>query len=178
MNENKEQLTENKIIILYILNEISLPVASLQLTDILTVYAFMNYFSQREAIGELIETSMLKEHIDETRRLFYILTDTGKAALSALPELLPLTIKQNFDTHKNDIRKNIKRAWEIGANHFIGENDAHYVRCFVRDGNDNNSFLIDITLLAGSKKLANEMCVKWKRSTEEIYSSLIGMLLN
>ena len=174
MNENREQIAENRIIILYILNELALPITNLQLTDILASRTFMDYFSQQEIFSELLEFSLIKELTDETERKFYVITNEGKSALAALPELIPPPIKQNFDSNKKLIKEMIKRDWEINATQHIDENDNHFVRLFVRDG---DTFLVDMKILAGSKKLASEMCVNWRKNTEKVYSELINNLL-
>jgi len=171
---NDKQFTENKIIILYILSEISLPVTTLQLTDILMQNAFMNYFSQQENISELLDAGMLKEYTDETQRKFFIITPEGKDAGRTLLEMIPQIIKHNLDKHKEEIRKSIKRDWEINASQYIDENDDHYVRCYVRDG---NAFLIDMKISAGNEKMASKMCVNWKKNTEKIYSLIISHML-
>lgn len=175
MNQSKEQMAENRILILYILQELGLPVTALHLTEILANRAFMDYFTQQETIADLLETAMLREDTEDTGRKYYRITEEGIAAVSTLITLLPAPIKHNFDLHKPQIREMVKRDWEINATQHIDERDNHYVRCFVRDG---DSFLIDMKLLAGSKKLASEMCINWRKHTEQIYSKLIHQLLD
>ncbi len=174
MNENREQLTENKIIILYVLKETGLPVSALQITDILAGKMFMDYFTQQETLSQLLGSGMIKEHEDENNRKYYVITEEGISAVNTLHTIIPVPLKQNFDIHKEEIKKMVKRDWEVNATWHIDENDSHYVRCFVRDG---DSFLIDLKILAGNKKIASEMCINWRKNTEKIYSEIIGQLL-
>ena len=175
MNGIDREFTENKIIILYMLNEIALPVSGLHLTDILVRNAFMNYFSQQESISELLDSKMIKEYTDETGKNFYIITEDGKKAVQLLNDIIPIPIRQAFDNRKNEIRQKIKRDWEINARHYIDDNDNHYVRCYVRDG---DAFLIDMKISAGNEKLASKMCSNWKRNVEKIYSMVISKMLD
>lgn len=175
MNQSKEQQAANRVLILYILKELSLPVSNLQLTDILATRAFLDYFSQQETLVELLETGMIAEETDEAERKFYVITPEGTKAVDTLASLIPAPIRQNFDAHKKEIRDMVKRNWEINATQHIDEQDNHYVRCFVRDG---DTFLVDMKILAGNKKLASEMCLGWRKNTEEIYSKLIEQLLS
>ena len=175
MNQSKEQQAANRILILYVLKELALPISNLQLTDILSTRAFLDYFSQQETLSELLETGMITEQTDEADRKFYVITAQGLEAANTLTSLIPTPIRQNFDTHKQEIRQMVKRNWEINATQHIDEQDNHYVRCFVRDG---DTFLVDMKILAGNKKLASEMCIGWRTKTEEIYSKLIEQLLS
>ena len=175
MDESKERITENKVIILYVLKEIEIPVTNLQLIDILTNIIFMNYFTQQETLGELLKTELISEYIDETEHKFYKITEKGKAVTSTLSTLIPAFIKQNFDSNKSEIKEMVKKQWEINAVCSLDENDNHFVRCFVRD---NDNFLIDIKVSAGNKKIATKMSSNWKRNTEKIYLSLITQLLD
>lgn len=175
MNQSKEQQAANRILILYILKELALPVSNLQLTDILATRAFLDYFSQQETLAELLETGMIAEQTDVAERKFYVVSPKGAETADALASLIPTPIRQNFDAHKQEIRDMVKRNWEVNATQHIDEQDNHYVRCFVRDG---DTFLIDMKIFAGSKKLASEMCLGWRKNTEEIYSKLIEQLLS
>lgn len=175
MNQSKEQQAANRILVLYILKELALPITNLQLTDILATRAFLDYFSQQETLGELLESGMIKELADVSERKFYTITEAGKEAADSLANMIPAPIRQNFDTHKKEIKEMVKRNWEVNATQHIDEQDNHYVRCFVRDG---DTFLVDMKILAGSKKLASEMCLGWRKNTEQIYSKLIEQLLS
>lgn len=175
MNQSKEQQAANRILILYILKELALPISNLQLTDILATRAFLDYFSQQETLAELLETGMITEETDEAERKFYVITPAGLEAADTLTSLIPSPIRQNFDSHKKEIREMVKRNWEVNATQHIDAQDNHYVRCFVRDG---DTFLVDMKILAGSKKLASEMCLGWRKNTEQIYSKLIEQLLD
>ena len=123
MSENKEQLTENKIIILYILNRIALPIAPLLITEILASKALMNYFTQQENIEGLIETGMMCEQVDNTEHRFYVITPEGRTTVAALEHLIPGPIKQSFDVAHEDIKNRVKRDWEIGSTQYIDDAD-------------------------------------------------------
>ncbi|HAA81046.1 MAG TPA: DUF4364 domain-containing protein, partial [Thermoanaerobacter sp.] len=51
-----QELAENKLIILYILNRINMPITDEQISKIILDNKLMNYFYLRQYLDELIET--------------------------------------------------------------------------------------------------------------------------
>lgn len=173
MIENTEQAAENRVLILYIINELNIPVSNLHLTDTILGNRFMNYFSLQTAIDELLKNGMMTE-TGEDGKVYYNITDDGKDAVKLLKNIIPQGILMRFDQQKKEIRARIKRDLEINAEYALDDDNNYFVRCFVRDGDIH---LIDFKILAGNKKLASEICENWKDHTKEIYSEIIETVL-
>jgi len=173
MLENTEQAAENRVLILYIINELNIPVSNLHLTDTILGNRFMNYFSLQSSIDELLKNGMITE-TEEDGKIYYTITDEGRKAVDLLKNIIPQGILARFDQQKKEIRARIKRDLEINAEYILDEDNNHFARCFVRDGDIH---LIDLKILAGNKKLASEICENWKNHTKEIYSEIIETVL-
>lgn len=173
MNINNNQFNEDKVIILYIIDILNIPVSNLHLIDIILGNRFMNYFSLQTALDELLETGMLLE-TKEDGKIHYTISHDGKETVNLLIDIIPNGIRKRIDAQQKSIRSTIKRDLEVNAEYTIDDDNNHFARCFVRDGNVH---LIDFNILAGNKKLASEICDNWKNHTQEIYSEIIELVL-
>ena len=76
MHENSTELAENKLLLLYILKNLKMPITNGQLTDIILENNFINYFILQQYISELVHSSFVKyESVNEKNLL--LLTDKG-----------------------------------------------------------------------------------------------------
>lgn len=173
MIENNEQAAENRVLVLYIINELNIQVSNLHLMDAILGNRFMNYFSLQTAIAELLKNGMLSETTEEGKT-YYCISEEGKNAVKLLKNIIPQGILARFDSQKKEIRARIKKDLEINAEYALDEDNNYFARCYVRDGDIH---LIDFKILAGNKKFAFEICENWRNHTKEIYSEIIETVL-
>ena len=60
MFENSAELAENKLLVLYVINNLKYPITNAQLTEIILENNFINYFTLQQYISELITSKFLK----------------------------------------------------------------------------------------------------------------------
>lgn len=173
MDNIEEVKISNRALILYILSKINIPVSPLHLIDIVVGNRFMDYFSMQDAVSELAEAGMISSFTENDKN-YYTVTEEGAKAVDLLTELVPQGILKRFNNQLPEIRLRIKRDLEVNASFYPDAEDNYYSRLFVRDGDIH---LVDIAILAGSKKYASEICENWKKYTKEIYSEIIDSLL-
>jgi len=88
---NKE-LAENKLILLYIIDKVNIPISNLQITKIILENKFMNYFMLQQLLNELCTSNyLLYKNIDN--KAFYTITPLGKQTLSYFTGHIPQGIK-------------------------------------------------------------------------------------
>ncbi len=172
IGSNKE-LAENKLILLYIIDKVNIPISNLQITKIILENKFMNYFMLQQLLNELCSSNyLLYKNIDN--KAFYTITPSGKQTLSYFTNHIPRGIKSLIDNSISNIRNNIRNETFISADYTLSGENEFTVSCQVREDNFN---LIDLKVTVGTKNDARRICENWKKHAQEIYSEIIESLI-
>ncbi|MCR4434941.1 MAG: DUF4364 family protein [Clostridiales bacterium] len=171
LGSNRE-LAENKLILLYIIDKINIPISNLQITKLILENKFMNYFFLQQFLKELCDNHMLKaDTIDG--KTFYTITQNGKQTLSYFTDHIPPGIKLRIDNSSMDIRKGIKNETHILSDFTPESENAYIVNCSVRE---DDFSLIDLKITVGTKNDARVICENWKNHSQSIYAEIIESL--
>lgn len=169
---SKKEIVENKLILLYLINKIKIPISNLQITKLILENKFMNYFLLQQFLSELIDNKFLITENSEGKQLLQI-TEAGIKTLEYFEERIPAGIKSNIDNTFAVIRKKMKNETLITAD-FMPVSESEFIStCKV--GEDNFS-LMELKVTVGTKKDARKICENWKKSSQEIYSEIIEIL--
>lgn len=168
---NKE-LAENKLILLYIIDKIDMPLNNLQITKLILENRFMNYFLLQQFLNELHKGGFLLSETIEGKNVYHI-SNNGKYTLNCLINLIPKGTKARIDNTFSSIRKTVRSETLITSD-FTPESENEYmVSCKVQE----DSFsLIDLNIAVGSKKDARTICENWKKYSQDIYPEIIESL--
>lgn len=169
---NNKEMAENKIILLYIIDKISLPVSNLQITKLILENKYMNYFFLQQFLNELCDSSFLNMEVVEEKS-FYSITQSGKQTLSYFLNLIPFGIKARIDNSMQSVQKNIKNETLITADFTPKSENEFVVSCKVHE---DNFSLIDLEITVGSKADARMICDNWKSHSQSIYPEIIESL--
>lgn len=172
MFDNSLSLAENKLLLLYIIEKIGLPISNIQLTEIVLENNFINYFTLQEYIDELISSNLLAKvkHKDKDR---LVISDKGKEVLSLFKNRLSLEDIKKFDSYIGVKMNTIKKEATISADYTI-ENGNSYVVSL--GASENNIPLMEIKVTVASNKQARELCAKWKNNPSDLYTKIIKIL--
>ncbi len=172
MLDNSLSLAENKLLLLYIIEKIGLPISNIQLTEIVLENNFINYFTLQEYIDELISSNLLSKvnHKDKDR---LVISGKGKEVLSLFKNRLSLEDIKKFDSYIGVKMNTIKKEATISADYTI-ENGNSYVVSL--GASENNIPLMEIKVTVASNKQARELCAKWKDNPSDLYTKIIKIL--
>ncbi|NMB95354.1 MAG: DUF4364 family protein [Clostridiaceae bacterium] len=171
---NNKKLAENKLILLYIIHKLDMPVSNLQLTKLIMENNLMNYFFSQQILNELCDDKLLSSEVIDNKT-FYSITDTGEKTLGYLSDLILPVDKEKIDIVMNSSKKKIRNETRITAD-FIPESENKYiVKCCVLE---DNFTLIELTLAVGSRNDAKTICDNWKTHAQNIYPEIIKSLIN
>lgn len=172
-NEEKDfELFENKMIILYILENSKKPLTLDQIVKYCEEFEDITYFDICTYIETLISNGFVEKTTQE-ENVFYNITTSGIYSLQELLEFIPGVNLYNI---KKMINKNIieiKTDSSINTTIIPIKNDEYKVSCYIKDGNDE---LVNITLYAGNKEQAKNISKNWSQNAEVIYEKLLEML--
>lgn len=172
LGSNKE-VAENKLILLYLIDRIDIPISSLQIIKIIMENKLMNYFLLQQLLNELVEQKMLsiEEHDNKS---FYRITQSGSNTLGYFRNMISYGIKKRIDETVSVIKSNIKNETNIKAEFVPESQNEFHVKLSVCE---DLFSLIDMKLTVGTKKDARLICNNWENYSQFIYAEIIESLL-
>lgn len=165
---NTNDLALYKLIILFICNEVKLPVSRKHMTDIVITGNLMNYFYLPMLLDSLLDDELV-DLVDEG----YILSIKGTNTLDFIGNKIPKGIKKYICVLAKEFKPAIKNEISIKAAYLISDDEDHIAHLKIVDG---FSPLIDLKISAGSEKEAKKICKSFKENTDSIYSEILNIL--
>ncbi|NLY44109.1 MAG: DUF4364 family protein [Clostridiaceae bacterium] len=173
INNDINDITENKLILLFILDKIQIPITNTQLTEIVIKDELMNYFILQQYLSELINTSQIKVYEERGKQL-YKLTPQGKQTLSYFVNRVPLSTREKILKSILEKKKEFKKSAEVISNYFPQIDNGYLVECKIVE---NKVPLIELRITVGTKEQAKHVCKHWKNNYEKIYNEIISSLM-
>ena len=140
MLQSTDDLTVNKLVVLYLLAKVKMPLSLSQLTQIILERAYTDYFSLQQYLAEMVEVGLISQG-KETHISWFSITDKGLQTLGFFESRIPssthdelnLFIEKNWRTLRNEL--------EVTAEYIPQKNNEFIVHCKV---NENDSTLIEL----------------------------------
>lgn len=173
---SSREIVQNKLIIMYIMDKLNMPVSNNNITRLVLETRLMNYFMFQQCFNELHEGKLLELHTagesPEDVEGFY-LTASGNTALQYFLNLIPQGIKKQLDKMLPAVRKEIQGDTLVTAD-FMPESETKFtVTCKM---GEKGFPLVELKAAVGTKKDAREVCENWKNHSSEIYAEIIEAL--
>jgi len=165
-------LAQNKLIILFFLNKISIPISTQQLDEFILSTKYMNFFEYQQYLKEL-EAQKLIHRYDDELRTYIEISQSGKDVLEILLNLIPkLTLEEIEEYIKKNYRK-IKLNTEVYSDYKILSQNEYLVVCSLREG---NSILFEVKVNVPHVEIAKRICRNWNKNAETVYRLLFENL--
>lgn len=165
-------LALNKLIILFFLSKISIPISTQQLDEFVLSTQYMNFFEYQQYLKELEAQNLIHKYDDEIRTYIEI-SQNGKEVLELLLNLVPdLTLHEIEEYIKKNYRK-IKLNAEIFSDYKILSQNEYLVICSLREG---NSILFEVKVNVPHVEIAKRICNNWNKNAETVYRLLFEKL--
>ncbi len=166
-------LAENKLILLYVLDKIKLPLSNSQINQIILENVPINYFLLQQYIDELFQSNLISKNTSKDKS-YYNITKKGKEILRLFSNRLSQDLCENIDQYIKDHRDSIF-------------NESHYIGAYKKKGDEefivrlkileNESVLLDLYVSVVTLQQAKNMIDNWKNNGEKIYGSIIKALI-
>ncbi len=164
-------LTENKLILLFILDNIEFPITNVQITEIIMQDGLMNYFFLQQYLSDLVNTNHIKNYTKDDKQ-FYKITKKGEETLTFFENRISITAKESVLKTIESKRKDFKESTEIISDYIPLNKNEYIVDCKIIE---NNTPLIELKLTVGTKAQAKSMCELWKKNPQSIYAQIISV---
>ncbi len=175
-SDNTTALAENKVLILYILNQITDGIIQDGLFKIISSINNVNYFYFKQVLTDLIETKLVgiftkdEEDDDDVIKI----TTEGKNALTLTQDVLPGILKLKADNVFKKELSSITDETSVIAE-FIPKNEHDYtIKCKIVE---NNETIFEVKTFAGSRERAQKIVDNWNNNASTIYPKILDILL-
>lgn len=172
--KDSSELAESKLIILYMINKMNLPVFLSYVQQFALESEYMDYFSLSTYLAELSNGEYLLKNI-ENNKTSYTISEKGLNILQYFSNRIPAHIKQKIDDYVFANKKKVKRELEVTSIYYENDSNDYIVKCGVYD---NSALLMEINLNVVSKEYAKQICQNWKDNVDNYYLSFLKSLLN
>ncbi|MGL5675583.1 MAG: DUF4364 family protein [Cellulosilyticaceae bacterium] len=172
MHHTNEDFTINKLIVLYLLSEVKMPLTLSQITQIILERGYTDYFSMQQYLNQLVGSELIVKSSDNNVSLFEI-SSKGLQTLEFFVTRIPLSIRKELDQFISTNWRKLRSQLDVSAEYIPYKQHEYIVHCKVTE---NDSPLIDLKLNVASKKQAIELCENWKSNSDRLYSEIIQVL--
>jgi len=173
--ENSEELAQNKLLLLYIINESTHPLTNNEITELILEKNYMNYFLTQQYLSELVSSGFIDYRKNEDKnKNVYILLDKGKATLSYFIDRIPEKIKKEISSKFNDNIKSKNKSAQVFGEYYKKDNNEYVV---ILKLIEKGQTILSINLDIPSENQAKRICDTWKNNTEYIYKNLLNILV-
>ena len=173
LSSSNEILAESKVLILYILNNVTRPISENNLLKIVVTCSGMNYFYFQQFLLDLLKDQYIEKCQDDDL-ILYIITDSGKKILELTNHILPGILKLKLDTCIKEFKNAINRnEFSIVADFTPEGKDNFFVDCKIVE---NNKIIFSIRIFAGSREQAKIICDNWKHNAQTLYPQFLELL--
>ena len=174
MNDNTSVLAENKLILLYLVEKINLPLSNSEICHFASEKKLMDYFSVQNYLNELVASNFL-EMSQENNSTRYTITSEGEDTLKFFTKHISNYAKTVINTYVCENYKRIRDEYSVTANYFQEMNNEYTVKCGVYD-NDGTTALMEISVNVATKDQARAICRNWRKNVTGLYGSIMKSL--
>ena len=173
-SDNTTAFAENKILILYILNQLDSGMIEDGLYKIIASINDVNYFYFKEVLTDLLDSKLVGIFTKDEEESVLRITTEGKNALSLTQDILPGLLKLKADNVFKKELSSITEESSIVAE-FIPKNENDYtVKCKIIE---NNETIFEVKTFAGSRERAKKIVDNWNNNASKIYPQILDILL-
>jgi len=161
---------ENKLLLLYLIEKMDLPLSRGQISDYISQDGFMDYFTLSQALGEMVEGGYL-DITKDANTTRYSITDEGLQTLDYFEKHIPVSIRNKINHYIKENRRDIQKSFENTATFFANEeNDEFVVKCGVYE---EDRVLMEITISVDTREQARTIQNNWKANAKTLYGDII-----
>lgn len=170
---SEESLTLYKLMILYMLDNLELPITISQLSEFFAGKGYTSYFHLQQAVNELLEAEFIRgEPVRNTTH--YYLTASGRETLMMFMGKIPGPIKQDILDYFVLKKYQIRREVDITADYYPVKNGEYMVKARIKE---RGSTLMELYLNVVSREQAVAVCDRWSDKCEDVYAKVMKLLL-
>ena len=167
MFDNTRALAESKLIILYLIEKIEIPLSNSEICQFALEKNLMDYFSVQQYLSEMVESGLL-EVTTENNSTRYTITADGEETLNYFIKHISNYAKTVINNYAMENSKRIRAEYAVTANYFQEMNNEYTVKCGVYDS-DGTTSLMELSV----NDQARIICRNWKNNVADLYGKIM-----
>ncbi|ONI43883.1 hypothetical protein AN641_06435 [Candidatus Epulonipiscioides gigas] len=173
MSYDPVDTTPNKLVILYLLSKIPVPLTLSQITTAILEQNYCDYFSLQQNLAELKNSLFIIKNNQDNISSFQI-TPKGAELANIHINKIKKDILAEIDQFIHDNYMSAKNNLDVHAVYTKKKEHEYIVTCKIIE---KNSTLIELNLNVSTNNMANSICNTFKNNTNEIYSEILHLLI-
>ncbi|OON94548.1 MAG: hypothetical protein ATN32_08075 [Candidatus Epulonipiscium fishelsonii] len=173
MSYDPVDTTPNKLVILYLLSKIPVPLTLSQITTAILEQNYCDYFSLQQNLAELKNSLFITKNNQDNISSFQI-TPKGAELANIHINKIKKDILAEIDQFIHDNYMSAKNNLDVRAVYTKEKEHEYIVNCKIIE---KNSTLIELNLNVSTNNMANSICNTFKNNTNEIYSEILHLLI-
>lgn len=168
----QDPLTLYKLIVLYMLDRVTFPLTTAQISDFILGKEYTNFLTLQQVFSELADTGLIETR-SANNRTHLTITSEGTETLHFFENRISLAIKSEIHAYFQEKEYILREEVSVVSDYYkstTGEYEAHLI------AKERGVNLIDLTLSVPSKELAESICNNWMSKNQDIYQYLIEQL--
>ena len=168
----QDTLTLYKLIVLYMLDRVTFPLTTAQISDFVLEREYTNFLTLQQVINELSDAGMISSQPIRNRTHLSI-TKEGQETLHYFENRISDATKSDIKSYFRENEFALRNEVSVLGDYYkstSGEYEAHLV------AKDRGINLVDITLSVPVEEVAAAICENWQNKNQEIYQFLIQEL--
>lgn len=167
----KDPLNQTKLIVMYVLHLVSLPMIRVQLFDYILEKKYSTFFQMQKTLEELVAADMVELRADSSNT-YLALTATGMETIEMLYDRLPEEMRDDISVDVENLSPEEDEEDDV-AEASIHKNEKGDISvCLVLE--DEGVKQMELWIKAKDDRMARRLCDGLKKRSQEIYSYLIG----
>ncbi len=164
----QDPLTLYKLIVLYMLNRVTFPMTTAQVSDFILEKEYTSFLTLQQVINELTDAELISSQSIRNRTHLTI-TKEGRETLHFFENRINNAIKEEIDTYFRENEFTLRNETSVLGDYYkstSGEYEAHLI------AKERGISLVDITLSVPTEETAAAICDNWQKKNQEIYQYL------
>jgi len=165
--------SQNKLLMLFLLNTLGTRLSESQLLRIVSDNEWMNYFDFELTLHILADSHMVYQD-QSINGVFYSITDIGRQTLEFFEKELPYSLRQTVREYCNQNIDELKLEARLFGEYLCISEDEYLVRLRILD---KNATIFELNLMAASKEEAALYVENWPKRAQQLYKMSYEMLM-
>lgn len=168
----QDPLTLYKLIVLYMLNRVTFPLTTAQISNFILDKEYTNFLTLQQVIAELTDAGMITARTTNNRT-HLVITAEGKETLLYFENRISDTIKAEINAYFKENEFSLRNEVSVLGDYYkstSGEYEAHLV------AKDRGITLVEITLSVPLEEMASAICDNWQEKNQQVYKFLVEQL--
>lgn len=170
--ESGEMLAENKLIILYLMNNANCKLSNLQILKLLYDFDGFNYYYFQHLLSDLVEKKYILSY-KQNEEWLYEITPLGTEVLELTENMLPGIVKHKLNLITKSLLNDVKNELIVSAEYIPEDNDTFITKCKL---SESHKPMFELNILCNTQAEAKKIAENWKSKANEYYNEITNML--